>query len=134
MFLSKEENEANEQLRQQAELRKRIAEAAGDYLKFIKDIKKLQKDIAQTEEIAYQQQLKIKAAEAALVGLKDDELEAAKEILEIEKAKLNILSKNLNYMKAMNTELVTAAKETSKITKGLAVFKEVKKDVKTNVE
>ena len=129
MFLSKEENEANEQLRQQAELRQRIAESAGDYLKFIKDIKKLQKDIAQTEQIAYQQQLKIKAAEAALVGLKDDELEAAKEILAIENSKLLILNKNLNYMKAMNAELVTAAKETSKITKGLAVFKEAKKDV-----
>jgi hypothetical protein len=116
MALSSDElAKIKEELRQQAELQKRISESAGDYLKLIKDIKKLQKDISQLESI-----IAIQAAKVASAS--DDQKET-------EEAKLEILNKQLAILQKSNAQLVQAAKESSKITKSLAVFKDVKKDI-----
>lgn len=121
--------EIRNELAKQAEIQKKIAESAGDYLKLIKDIKSLHKDIANTERLLAAQQEKVTKAEKALVGLKGDELEKAEKILSIEKEKLKILSKEVTTMKEYTAQLTQAGKETSKLQKSMAVFKDVKKDL-----
>lgn len=123
--------EIRNELQRQAELQKKISESASDYLQLIKDIKKLHKDITLSERALAEQQSKVTKAEKALVGLKGDELEAAEKILAIEREKAKILGKELETMRKYTAQLTQAAKETSKLQKSMAVFKDIKQDLKS---
>ena len=128
--LSKKElAEIRNELTKQAELQKRISESAGDYLKLIKDIKNLHKDISLTERALAEQQAKVVKAEKSLVGLKGKELKKAEKILNIEREKAKILGKEIETMRKYTAELTKAAKEAGKLQKSMAIFKDVKQDL-----
>lgn len=120
--------EVKEELKQQAEIQKKIAESAGDYLKLIKEIKVLQKNLSQIKKSVNEQELKYQKAlnEHAIL-----QTAASEEALNIEKEKLKILKKEQDILEKNTAMLVRAAKETNAFTKSFAVIKDVNKDFLT---
>jgi hypothetical protein len=137
--LSKEElAEIRNELQNQAAIQKKISESAGDYLKIIKDIKNLHKDISTAERALAEQTDKVKKAEDNINALKKKglsiskkDLDTAKKTLETEEQKAKILIKEIDDMRKYTVELTKAAKEAGKLQKSLAVFKDVKNDIST---
>lgn len=132
--LSQEDlNKIKAELREQAELQQKINESAGDYLKLMKELKSLNIAITETKKRQSELDKKLKDANKAYLeelakGAKasDKILKQLKLARDIEKAKLKLISDELEYMEKMTAELVKQVKEANKFH---AVFSNVKKDV-----
>ena len=113
--------EANKLLDEEAAIRKKISESAGDYLKLIKDIKELNKNLTDIK--------KQRDIQAEIVKEKKNEKGLSAEILAIEEAKLKILEDSLAETERMTAALVKAAKETTNLGKAWAFTKMAVKDI-----
>jgi hypothetical protein len=118
----KERREIEAALEKEAELRQRINESSLEYLKLLKDIKNLHKNINEVERDYLKQQKRVADAKLGIITL------SAKE-LEIEEEKEKILEENLNKLKKTKDEYTKIAKEAGTLTKSLGVFTQVRKDV-----
>lgn len=123
-------------MKEEALLRQKINESSVEYLKLLKDIKNLNKNIADIEAAYAEQFEKVLAARKATVGLSGQALKDAKKnlVLEIQKAK--ILRDQNKELKESAANMTKIAKEASSLTKSLgafnkslAAFSQVKKDV-----
>lgn len=128
-----DEKEIKRLLEEEAELRKRIAESSAEYLKILKDIKAMHKNIATVE--------KERAKKAKLIlDLTNDynaarnrgdqaEMDRLEEIIELEKIKHKILEDEVDTMNKSLIVMTKVAKETSKLGKSMAFLTQAKNDV-----
>jgi hypothetical protein len=116
-------------MKEEAEIRQRINESSAEYLKLLKDIKNLNKDIADSQAALIEQLGKERKARAATIGLQGKALIDAQAILDIEEQKSKILRGQLSDLKESAAQMTKIAKEAGKLTKSFAAFSQVKKDV-----
>jgi hypothetical protein len=114
--------DAERQLRIEADLRQKIAESSAEYLKLLRDIKAMHKSIATVDKEIEKKKKIINELE----GINTDE---ARTQLELEKAKLAILSKNKKELEETTVLLTKIAKETRGLDKSFAFLGEAAKDI-----
>jgi len=114
--------DAERQLRLEADLRQKIAESSAEYLKLLKDIKAMHKNIATVDKEIEKKKKLINALEAT-------NTEEARKQLELERAKLGILTKNREELAKTTAEMTKIAKETRKLDKSFAFLGEAAKDI-----
>ncbi len=128
-------DDIKKQLEEEARLRKLIAESASEYLKLLKDIKAMHKNIAVVDkervkkeelitELTLEQNDAIRAGNIA-------ERDRLQVLIDLEKIKKGILEDELETLNSTLKTMTKVAKETGKISKGLAGLTQVKNDVVT---
>lgn len=121
------------QMEKEAELRQRITESSAEYLKLLKDIKSLHKNIASVETTYAKQVNKIREARKAMAGLSGTALDDARESLKIEIEKARILKGQVKELKNITAQYTKIAKEVSTLNKSFAMFGDAKKNMITIV-
>lgn len=128
-------DEIKRQLEEEARLRKLIAESAGEYLKLLKDIKAMHKNIAVIDKERLKKEelivdLTNQQADAIRAGniAERDRIQA---LIDLEKIKKKILEDELDVLNETLKTMTKVAKETGKMSKGLAGLTQVKNDIVT---
>jgi hypothetical protein len=116
-------------MKEEAAIRQKITESSAEYLKLMKDIKNLHKNIATAEEAYNEQFQKILKARKAMVGLSGKDLDNARESLEIEIKKARFLKEQVADLKESAEQMTRIAKEAGKMAKSMAVLTQTKNDV-----
>ena len=116
-------------MKEEALLRQKINESSVEYLKLLKDIKNLNKNIADAEAAYAEQFEKVLAARRAEVGLSGTALMNAKKTTALEFQKAKILRDQNKELKESAAQMTKIAKEAGNLTKSLGAFTQVRKDV-----
>jgi hypothetical protein len=126
-------DDIRKQLEEEARLRKLVAESAGEYLKLLKDIKAMHKNIAVVDK----ERLKKEELINQLVQEQNDairtgniaERDRIQVLIDLEKVKKKILDDELKTLNESLKTMTKIAKETKLMGKGFAAFTQVKNDV-----
>lgn len=102
-------------IEKEIELNKKLNESSGEYLNLVKQIKSLQNEISVVRELHAKQQERVRKATGSQ--------------LEIEKERLKVLQRNLDYLEQTTQEYTKLAKEVSKTKKAMAFLGQTKNDV-----
>lgn len=112
-------------MKEEALLRQKINESSVEYLKLLKDIKNLNKNIADAQAAYAEQFEKVLAARRAEVGLSGRALKDAKKTTELEFQKAKILKNENKELKESAAQMTKLAKEASNLRKSLGAFSQV---------
>jgi hypothetical protein len=112
-------------MKEEALLRQKINESSVEYLKLLKDIKNLNKNISDAQAAYAEQFEKVLAARRAEVGLSGRALKDAKKTTELEFQKAKILKNENKELKESAAQMTKLAKEASNLRKSLGAFSQV---------
>ncbi len=126
-------DDIRKQLEEEARLRKLISESAAEYLKLLKDIKAMHKNIAAIERERLKKEELIaeltRAQNDAILAGNTAERDRIQALIDLERVKKKILEDELDTLNQTLKTMTNIAKETSKIGKSLAFLTQAKNDV-----